>query len=64
MKLNIYSNQSNQIIFTKIITKEILHDYQININSDDFTELFETEILNDIFNKNNINSSNTYYSLK
>ena len=64
MKLKIYSNQSNQIIFEKNITNEILNQYDINVNSEEFTELFETEILNDIFIDNNINSSNVYYELK
>ena len=63
MKLNIYSNQSNQIIFNKIITNEILNEYDINVNNENFEELFETEILNDIFNENNIISSNVYYEL-
>ena len=71
MKLKIYSNQSNQIIFEKSITNEILNQYDINVNSEEFTELFETEILSDIFDEIelstyifNINSSNTYYELK
>jgi len=71
INLKIYSNQSNKVIFQKTITKEILDNYQININSDDFTELFETELLSDIFDELekstyifNINTSNTYYELK
>ena len=64
MELNIYSNQSNQIIFNTIISNEILNEYDININNENFTELFEIEILNDIFEENNINSSNVYYELK
>ena len=63
MKLKIYSNQSNQIIFNTIITNEILNNYNINVNNENFTELFETEILSDIFDENNINSSETYYEL-
>ena len=62
-QLKIYSNQSNQIIFNKEITPEILKEYNININSEEFQELFETEILNDIFEENNIESSNVYYEL-
>jgi len=71
MKLKIYSNQSNQIIFEKSITNEILNQYDINVNSEEFTELFETEILSDIFDEIelstyifNITTSNTYYELK
>jgi len=63
MKLKIYSNQSNQIIFEKNITNEILNNYEININEENFTELFETELLSDIFDENNINSSEVYYEL-
>tara|TARA_R100001244_G_C5110382_1_gene121020 strand:+ start:262 stop:501 length:240 start_codon:yes stop_codon:yes gene_type:complete len=63
MKLKIYSNQSNEILLKKTITNEILKQYDINVNSDEFTELFEQEILNDIMNENNINSSNVYYEL-
>ena len=54
MKLKIYSNQSNQMIFEKTITNEILNQYDINKNDENFTELFETEILNDIFEQKNI----------
>jgi len=63
MKLKIYSNQSNQIILQENITQEILNNYEININEENFTELFETELLNDIFDENNINSSEVYYEL-
>ena len=63
MKLKIYSNQSNSIIFEKNITNEILNNYEININEENFTELFETELLSDIFDENNINSSEVYYEL-
>lgn len=71
MELKIYSNQSNEIIFEKSITNEILNQYDINKNDENFTELFETEILSDIFTEIelstyifNITTSNTYYELK
>ena len=63
MKLKIYSNQSNEIIFEKLITNEILNQYDINVNSEEFTELFETELLSDILEENNIQSSLTHYEL-
>ena len=63
MKLKIYSNQFDQVFFEKEITDEILNEYNVQPNSDDFTELFETEILNDILELNNINSSEVYYSI-
>ena len=64
MKLKIYQNKTNQIIFKFEITNEILNNYDININDENFDELFETEILNDIFEDYNINSNEVYYSLK
>ena len=63
MKLKIYSNKTNQIIFKFEITNEILNNYDININNENFDELFETEILNDIFENEKISSSYVYYEL-
>jgi len=63
MKLKIYSNKTNQIILKFEITNEILNNYDININNENFDELFETEILNDIFEENNIESNEVYYEL-
>ena len=63
MKLKIYSNKTNQIILKFNITNEILNNYDININNENFQELFETEILNDIFEENNIESNEVYYEL-
>ena len=63
MKLKIYSNQSNEIIYSNNNINELLELYNININDYDFQELFETEILMDIFEENNIKSSNVYYEL-
>ena len=64
MTLKIYSNKTNQIIFKFEITNEILNNYDININNENFQEEFETEILNDIFEDYNIESNEVYYSLK
>ena len=64
MKLKIYSNQSNEIIYSNNNINELLELYNINKNDYDFQELFETEILNDIFEENNINSNEVYYSIK
>jgi len=63
MQLKIYNNKTNKLIFKTKITKQILNNYSININSNNFSELFETEILNDIFTQLNIQSNNHYYSL-
>ena len=63
MTLKIYQTKSNQIILKFEITNEILNNYDININNENFDELFETEILNDIFEENNIESNEVYYEL-
>ena len=66
MELKIYSNQSNEIIFkmNSLILNELLTEYDINVNNENFTELFETELLSDIMEQNNINSSKVYYEIK
>jgi hypothetical protein len=64
MILKIYSNQFDQVFFKKEITDKLLDEYNIQPSSDNFTELFETELLNDILEKYNINSSEVYYELK
>ena len=64
MTLKIYNNETNKIIYTNKNINELLELYNINKNSEEFTELFETEILFDIFEENNINSSNVYYEIK
>ena len=63
MTLIIYQNKTNQIILKFNITNETLNNYDININNENFDELFETEILNDIFEDNNIESNEVYYEL-
>jgi len=61
--LKIYSNQSNQLIYINDNIKELLLQYGIQENNENFQELFETEILNDIFNQEKISSSFVYYEL-
>ena len=63
MKLKIYTNQSNQLIYINNNINELLELYNINPNNENFTELFETEILNDIFENEKISSSYVYYEL-
>jgi hypothetical protein len=63
MTLNIYNNKTNKIILKFEITNEILNTYEINKNEENFDELFETELLNDIFIKFNIKSNEVYYEL-
>ena len=63
MKLKIYTNQSNQLIYINNNINEILELYNINKNDENFQELFETEILNDIFENEKISSSYVYYEL-
>tara|TARA_Y100000401_G_scaffold49306_1_gene38354 strand:+ start:64 stop:261 length:198 start_codon:yes stop_codon:yes gene_type:complete len=61
--LKIYTNQSNQLIYINNNINELLELYNINKNSDKFQELFETEILNDIFENEKFSSSYVYYEL-
>jgi len=63
MTLNIYNNKTNKIIFKTNINQEILNTYELNKNEENFDELFETEILNDVFIKFNIKSNEVYYEL-
>jgi len=63
MTLKIYQNKTNKIIFKTNINQEILNYYEINTNEENFDELFETEILNDVFEENNIKSNEVYYEL-
>jgi hypothetical protein len=41
----------------------ILEEYDIDPQSPDFQELFETELLSDIFEEEGIESSNVHYEL-
>ena len=61
--LKIYSNQSNQLIYINSNIKELLLQYGIQENNENFQELFETEKLNDIFNQEKISSEFVYYEL-
>ena len=63
MILKIYSNKTNELFFELPITKKLLTNYDLDVHSDDFTELFETELLSDILEENNIQSSLTHYEL-
>ena len=63
MKLKIYTNQSNQLIYINNNINELLELYDINPNNENFTELFETELLNDIFETEKFSSSYVYYEL-
>tara|TARA_Y100000592_G_scaffold2084_1_gene3262 strand:- start:222 stop:416 length:195 start_codon:yes stop_codon:yes gene_type:complete len=63
MTLKIYTNKTNQIIYINNNINELLELYDINPNNENFTELFETEILNDIFETEKFSSSYVYYEL-
>ena len=62
LKLKIYSNESNEILFNDTI--QFNSPILPNRNDYEFDEYFETEILNDIFEDYNMNSNEVYYSLK
>ena len=61
--LNIYSNHSEKLITTINNIGTLLDMYEIVPGSPDFQELFETELLSDIFEEEGIESSNVHYEL-
>ena len=63
MTLKIYTNQTNQIIYINNNINELLELYNINKNSEKFQELFETEILRDIFEEEKLSGEYVYYEL-
>ena len=58
--LKIYSNQSEKLIVTINNIEDLFHQYGIDPDDQD---LFETEILSDIFEEECLNSSHVYYEL-
>ena len=62
LKLKIYSNESNEILFNDTI--QFNSPILPNRNDYEFDEYFETEILNDIFEDYNSNSNEVYESVK
>ena len=64
--LKIYSNHS--VLAQELIVQVnnihlILEEYDIDPQSPDFKELFETELLSDILEEEGIDSSNVHYEL-
>ncbi len=64
--LKIYSNHS--VLAQELIVQVnnihlILEEYDIDPQSPDFQELFETELLSDIYEEECLNSSHVYYEL-
>tara|TARA_R110002153_G_C12914351_1_gene453889 strand:+ start:237 stop:443 length:207 start_codon:yes stop_codon:yes gene_type:complete len=64
--LKIYSNHS--VLAQELIVQVnnihlILEEYDIDPQSPNFQELFETELLSDIFEEEGIDSSNVHYEL-
>ena len=58
--VKIYTNHSDKLIVTINNIEDLFHQY--GIDPDD-QELFETEILSDIFEEECLNSSHVYYEL-
>ncbi len=58
--LKIYTNHSDKLIVTINNMEDLFHQYGIDL---DDQELFETEILSDIFEEECLNSSHVYYEL-
>ena len=61
--LKIYSNHSEKLITTINNIGTLLDMYEIVPGSPDFQELFETELLSDIYEEECLNSSHVYYEL-
>ncbi len=61
--LKIYSNHSDQLIVTINNIDQLIKEYEIDTQSPDFDEEFETEVLGDIFEEECLNSSHVYYEL-
>jgi hypothetical protein len=74
MNLRIYETETKELIYKMVVTPKLLNQHDIDPDNENFTEEFETEILSDIFEENNlhygilfgfcINPDETYYELK
>jgi hypothetical protein len=58
--LKIYTNHSDKLIVTINNIEDLFHQYGIDPSDQD---LFESEILGDIFEEECLNSSHVYYEL-
>ena len=58
--LKIYTNHSDKLIVTIHNIEDLFHQYGIDPTDQD---LFESEILGDIFEEECLNSSHVYYEL-
>ena len=58
--LKIYTNHSDKLIVTINNIEDLFHQYGIDPDDQD---LFESEILGDIFEEECLNSSHVYYEL-
>ena len=57
-------NLKDELIYKNDNMDDLLHQYGIDITTDEYQEEFETELLGDIFDEENIQSSESYYELK
>jgi len=57
-------NLKDELIYKNDNMDDLLHQYGIDITTDEYQEEFETELLSDIFTEENIQSSESYYELK
>ena len=65
MTLKIFNLKNNKLIYQNNNMYDLLHQYGIDsayLDTDN-QEVFETKLLNDIFEEENIKSSETYYEL-
>ena len=65
MTLKIFNLKNDELIYQNDNMLEVLKNYGIDsayLDTDN-QEVFETELLNDIFEQNNIQSSESYYEI-
>lgn len=63
MTLKIYDWNTTKVLLQLKITDAMLIGFGVDENSENFTEDFEQEILSEVFELYNIDSSKVYYSL-
>jgi hypothetical protein len=61
--LKIYTCHSDKLIVTINNIDQLIKEYEIDPQSYNFEEEFETEVLGDIFEEECLNSSHVYYEL-
>ena len=64
LTLTVYRNKDNYPLHEYEIPVDLLNSMDIYLDRDDFTELFENEVLGTLLDELSIDSSTVYYDLK